>query len=138
MGGVYRGAAKKSPFVAACCTRAAARFGIAEIQAVGRKSVPNPEVTEKSKGREQRRQERRLMRQVSHDIVDRVDAVLPERPWKPGIHRLIAAQIGLDPMDVLKGYAQMPRRGDTESGRNPRRPALLFRSPVRRVRSSPW
>jgi hypothetical protein len=112
MEGVYRSAAvKKSYFVEACCTRAAADFAIGEVQAIGRKGVPDLEDKERREAKERRRQERRMMRNVSNGVVDRVQAVLPDQPWKPGVHREIARQLGLDPIDVSAAIGQLIRSG---------------------------
>ena len=125
MGEVYKGgAAKKSAFVAGCCLRAATQYGITDIEVVGKRQVSetvaaNPDKAalkaEKKKRRDERKQlkkeESDAKRFVSTEIVNRVNAALPQQPWKPGIHNELAAQISLDPKDVSAAIGRLIRLG---------------------------
>ena len=100
-------------FVAACCTKAANDYGIADVAVVGRRTIPSfhtPEKAEKIEKAKARKEEKKLMREVPDDVIRRVDALLPQQPWKPGIHHEIASTLGLDPTDVSAGLADLSAR----------------------------
>lgn len=108
LGRVYKGsAAKKTQFTAACCMRAADDYGVKDVDVVGKRVVPTTQNSEKVKKRKQRREEKLLQRKVADEIIDRVDAMLPPQPWKPGIHHEIAARLSLDPKDVSVAIGQL-------------------------------
>ena len=112
MGETYKdSAAKKSLFVAACCTKAASDYGILDVEVVGRRTIPNSHTPENIEKRKPRKEEKILIRDVPDDFIRRVDAVLPQQPWKPGIHREIAGKIGLDPKDVSAAIGRLMRSG---------------------------
>ncbi len=128
MGDGYKGsAAKRSLFVAACCTKAASNYGIADVAVVGRRTVPNHQSSEridKIARQNTRKEEKILLRDISEDVVSRVDAALPPQPWKPGIHHEIAGKLGLDPRDVSASIGRLIRSGR----RNHQRDGVVFGS----------
>ena len=57
--------------------------------------------------------------QISEGLVDAVDKLLPEQPWKPGMHILVAKELGAEARDVSKAIARLialGRRYDERDG----------------------
>jgi hypothetical protein len=115
MGESYRGGtAKKAMFAAACCVRAANNYGLADIEVVGRRTIPQTHDSgkvEKSERKQQRREEMLLQWKVADELVNQVDALLPPQPWKSGIHHEIAGKLSLDPKDVSAAIGRLIRSG---------------------------
>jgi hypothetical protein len=53
-----------------------------------------------------KRKEERL-RQVTDELINKVDELLPPQPWKAGIHHEIAGKLGLDPKDVSAAIGRL-------------------------------
>ena len=112
MGGTYGAfAAKKALFVAACCTKAAIHYGIVDVAVVGRRTIPNTHRPEQIEKEEARKKGKMSTCGMPDDVVRRIDALLPQQPWKPGIHHEIASKLGLEPKDVSAVIGQLIRSG---------------------------
>jgi hypothetical protein len=88
----------RSPeLVKKCCRVAGDTYGIALPQVLGKHSIDDsPPLNTKS---------------LSKDFLDTVDAILPEQPWKPGVHADIATQLGCKPYKVIQAITQLIRCG---------------------------
>ncbi len=51
------------------------------------------------------------MRDVPDEVIEFVNALLPQQPWKPGIHHEIAGNLGLDPKDVSAALGRLVKSG---------------------------
>ncbi len=108
MGNHYkRAAAKKALFVAGCCMRAAKDYGIKDLEVVGKRTVL--EFSDSGNFEKQRRRDekKRLRPKVEDEIINKVDALLPPQPWKPGIHHEIAAKLSLNPKYVSAAIGRL-------------------------------
>jgi hypothetical protein len=107
---------RNASFVLDCCQRAAAEFGIEDVEVLGRRhlppELPAKEVTQKKK---LKRREVRL----TDDLLDRVDAALPAQPWKPGVHRVVASKLGCEVVEVsaaINRLMELGRRNNQRDG----------------------
>jgi hypothetical protein len=79
----------KHSFVTNVCSTAASRFGLANWQVVEKRHGGVPASV------------------LSDDFIDRVDALLPDQPWKPGIHRAVASQLRCSPSIIFTAIEQL-------------------------------
>ena len=79
----------KQSFVTNVCSIAASRFGLANWQVVEKKhgGVPTPVLSE--------------------EFIDRLNSLLPNQPWKPGIHRAMASQMSCSPSLISAAIEQL-------------------------------
>lgn len=83
----------KKSFVKQICDAAASSFSIAQPEAIEShspfKSTPSPRAS------------------VDESFIENVHELLPEQPWKPGIHRVIAAQLKCSALKVSAAIEQL-------------------------------
>ncbi|MBD1900841.1 AIPR family protein [Trichocoleus sp. DQ-A3] len=88
----------RSPeLVRKCCQTAASTYGIALPQVVGRRTIDD-NLPPKGKT-------------LPEEFLKAVDAVLPEQPWKPGVHAEIATHLGCKPYKVSQAIRQLVDSG---------------------------
>jgi hypothetical protein len=94
----------KHTFVCHVCSTAAAQYGLANWQVVEKRlrDIPTPALSE--------------------EFINRVDSVLPDQPWKPGIHREIAAKIGCSPSLIFSAIEQLV----ASRRRNPQKDGVVY------------
>jgi hypothetical protein len=94
-------------FVRRCLEEVATQFGVQHLAALTRKRVAPP--ASKTAPRSL----------VSDELVDSVDAALPQQPWKPGVHREVAKAIHKRPDDVtaaIQRLIELGRRNQQRDG----------------------
>jgi hypothetical protein len=79
------------------CIQAAAKYGLAGIQIIGKHSLPVL---------------RPKQRTLSEDFIALVDGALPPQPWKPKIHVAIASQLKCRPAKVSAAINKLVERGN--------------------------
>ncbi len=87
-------------FVQKCCMVAATRYGIADPKVVGRWRPASGESRPKQS-----------KSTPSEALVLRVNDLLPAQPWKPGVHRAVASQLGCSPRLVSAAIEELVRSG---------------------------
>jgi AIPR protein len=91
---------RSASFVQKCCTIAATRYGIADPQAMGRQRPASAASKPK--------QPKPVL---SEALVLQVNDLLPAQPWKPGVHRAVASQLGCNPTLVSAAIKELVRSG---------------------------
>jgi hypothetical protein len=91
---------QSASFVQKCCTVAATRYSIADPKVVGRRRPASAESKPK--------QSKPV---PSEALVLRVNDLLPAQPWKPGVHRAVAPQLGCTPKLVSAAIEELVRSG---------------------------
>lgn len=74
-----------------------AKWGIKGDPLVGKRTLPELPVRPK--------------RPESEEIVQLVNAALPDQPWKPGVHVQVAAELGITPFRTLRAITELIQRG---------------------------
>jgi hypothetical protein len=91
---------QSASFVQKCCTVATSRYGIADPKVVGRRhpasAEPKPKQSKPA---------------PSEALVLQVNDLLPAQPWKPGVHRAVAYQLGCSPKRVSAAIEELIRSG---------------------------
>ncbi|MEW4451277.1 AIPR family protein [Bremerella sp. JC817] len=93
--------ANKRAHVIAICQDVAEKYSIDAIQAVERKTV----FAEAPRKR----------RPLTAEFIAKVDAALPEQPWPPGIHRIVANILGCSPSEAYDATQQLIDEGKRHS-----------------------
>jgi AIPR protein len=75
-------------FFQRCCEGAAQNFGLAGLEEVGRRSIKSASSQNLSA----------VM--VSPELLEQVDMLLPNQPWKPGIHLEVAKKVDRKPIEI--------------------------------------
>jgi hypothetical protein len=91
---------QSASFVQKCCKVAATRYGIADPQAIGRQRPASAESKPKHP-----------KSVPSEALVLQVNDLLPAQPWKPGVHRAVASQLGCSPRLVSAAIKELVRSG---------------------------
>jgi hypothetical protein len=91
---------QSASFVQKCCRLAATRYGIADPKVVGRGRPASAE---------SRPQQAKPA--PSEALVLRVNDLLPAQPWKPGVHRAVASQLGCSTKLVSAAIEELVRSG---------------------------
>jgi AIPR protein len=78
------------------CIQAAAKYGLAGIQIIGKRHLAASVPKEIS---------------LSEDFIDLVDGALPPQPWKPKVHRAVATQLNCRPAKVSAAINKLVERG---------------------------
>ena len=112
---------RKSTFILKCCERAATDFGIADLDVVGRRTFPNEDhvIGKEKKPKKQKRTIEERTAALTQEMIDRVDAELPPQPWKPRVHKQIAAKLGWESADVsaaINRLVELGRRNTQRDG----------------------
>ncbi len=87
-------------FVQSCCRVAASRHGISDPQAVRRQRP----VSAESKPQQPKPA-------LSEVLVQQDNDLLPAQPWKPGVHRAVASQLGCSPRLVSAAIEELVHSG---------------------------
>jgi hypothetical protein len=87
-------------YVQKCCRVATTRYGIAHPKVVGRLRPASAESRPKQS-----------KPTPSEALVLRVNDLLPAQPWKPGVHRAVASQLGCSPKLVSAAIEELVRSG---------------------------
>ena len=103
--------AKKKSFVASCCSRAANDYEIEDLETVVRRTVPEIQASGKPKKNRQTWFEKKHLRNVTDELIQKIDASLPAQPWKPGIHREIATTLSINPELVSAAIGRLISSG---------------------------
>jgi hypothetical protein len=91
---------QSASFVQKCWTVAATRYGIADPKVVGRWRPASAESRPKQS-----------KPAPSEALVLQVNDLLPAQPWKPGVHRAVASQLGCSPALVSAAIKELVRSG---------------------------
>jgi AIPR protein len=91
---------QSASFVQKCCRVAATRYGIADPKVVGRGRPASAESRPKQ-----------AKPAPSEALVLQVNDLLPAQPWKPGVHRAVASQLGCSPRLVSAAIDELVRSG---------------------------
>lgn len=95
---ISRDTGSKKGFIKSCCRAAATTFGIANVEVVEARD-PFRGATE--------------VQPLALDdpFIAEVDAVLPQQPWKPGMHVMVASQLGAKPSKVSRAIQALIATG---------------------------
>jgi hypothetical protein len=100
----------KPLLVKACCEEAAKAFSLSGIQALGRQYISmKPAYAPPAY-------------EVSEDLLNEVDAVLPQQPWKPRVHIDVANKLGRKPGEVSTAIQLLIKDGR----RHPQRDGVVY------------
>jgi hypothetical protein len=113
LGGNIRVVRLSAAHVKACCEEAVKRYGLSGREVVGRRQVPVG--VPSSPG---------LSSSDVEEFLDQVDSLLPQQPWKPGVHVQVASIIGCKPKDVSEAITELMSRGR----RNMQRDGVVYDS----------
>lgn len=108
----------RSPgFIKACCLRAAKDFGIANVEAVHKGGLPTQAI------RAATQTDAMTVRCLdaapfSAAFIDRVDKVLPEQPWKLGVHLDVADSLGCTAKEAHSAIKALIESGRRKSQRD--------------------
>jgi hypothetical protein len=89
---------KNQNFILQCCTVAATNYGVNDVEAVGRQRPATVnDATRRIK--------------LTEEFISKVNSTLPAQPWKPGLHRVIAGQLGCQQREVSAAITELVSRG---------------------------
>lgn len=89
----------KPSFVALCCKEAAKRYSILAHEVVGRRSLLGSGVGAP------------VVQPVTAEFILQVDTLLPDQPWKQGLHSQIAEKLNAHPKQVQDAIQQLIAQG---------------------------
>jgi hypothetical protein len=77
-----------------CCERAAARFGLTGVREVGSRALPSISPLD-------------MDVMLSAEFVERVNAALPDQPWKPGVHLVVSEKLDARSKNVSRAIQKL-------------------------------
>ena len=90
---------KHKRLIQASCSAAATQFGLSGIEVVGRREIERSLPSQTSRV------------QLSPEFIEQVHMLLPDQPWKPGVHIEVAEKLGHKPQDVTAAIQQLIAEG---------------------------
>jgi hypothetical protein len=96
------------------CAEASKRFLLSGFEVVGKRDIPSqPLLSSPTPFRSKANAPPATQAPLPMDplFVDSVDALLPRQPWQPGIHALVAKQLGCSPSQTSKAIQKLIRDG---------------------------
>lgn len=90
----------RQSFFITCCEEAARRYGLEGVNQVGRRGIFSTPTVDLS-----------AAEPLTPEFVTSVDALLPQQPWKPGMHLDVAAKLGCKPIRVTAAVQQLIAEG---------------------------
>ncbi|MBK8003957.1 MAG: AIPR family protein [Gemmatimonadetes bacterium] len=106
------GARLRAALVLDACESAAKQFSLEGVESVGKRGVLPPHIDKPPRDMVQ-------APPPSQDLVDDVDRLLPPQPWKVGVHREVAASLGVQDKvvsDVIQLLIASGRRNQQRDG----------------------
>ena len=104
-----RGLRPTLPQVRRCCTEASKRYGLLGKDEVGRRTIPSLTHSGSSEP-------------LSKEFVDMVNTLLPDQPWRPGVHLEVASKLDCKPQKASKAIQQLISDGK----RNEQRDGIVY------------
>ncbi len=92
-------------FAQVCCSLAAEKYALAGPKEIGRWGIPKSPSVDSAQN-------------LSAGFVERVDAMLPKQPWKPGIHVHVAEKLACTPKEVTQAIQALIAMGKRYSQRD--------------------
>ena len=89
----------KATLVKQLCEDAAVAFGLTAVEAVDSGTYTKGEDTEDDDAA------------LNEEVLEKVDRVLPNQPWKPGVHRTIASALNVPSVQVYAAIQELIVRG---------------------------
>ena len=90
----YRGKVKTGP-LQACCQELCSKFGVSGLEVIGKRNIKTGIPLSEPKSPQVS-----VPAMLPKEFIDSVDGLLPNQPWKPGVHLEIATQLACSKKEV--------------------------------------
>jgi len=99
---------RRHEFIVEICTAAASKYGIQGVEVLERKKL----IVKRRKLKTKNSSDKILSNPViTEEILNQVDAALPEQPWKPGVHLQVASKVSQKVQVVHAAITELIRVG---------------------------